>query len=69
MTYMKACINGTEREIRDGATLAELLRELGIEQGGLAVAVNERVVSRSLHDRTMLSDGDAIEIVRAVGGG
>ncbi|MBV9648363.1 MAG: sulfur carrier protein ThiS [Candidatus Eremiobacteraeota bacterium] len=66
---MRATINGTEHELRDGLTLAELLHELGIEESGSAVAVNERVVRRPLHEATKINDGDAIEIIHAVAGG
>jgi sulfur carrier protein len=66
---MKARVNGTERELPDGTTVAALLQDLGVTPTGLAVAVNERVVRGNLHDATTLTDGDAVEIIRAVAGG
>jgi len=67
---MKTLVNGEEREFAAGATLAEVLEQLGIrEERGIAVAVNDAVVPRADHRRFHPRDGDAIEIIHAVGGG
>jgi thiamine biosynthesis protein ThiS len=66
---MNATINGEQRDLADGMTLGELLRSLGLRRSGIAVAINERVVSNSRVDEHPLSDGDAIEIIVAVAGG
>ena len=66
---MKATVNGAERELQDGATIAQLLDELGVPRDGVAVAVNERVVPRSQHAAVGLADGDRVEVVHAVAGG
>lgn len=66
---LRLIVNGQEREIRSGATLAELLRELEISAPHFAVAVNSQVVPKSRHGDTPLREGDSIEIVQAVGGG
>lgn len=50
-------------------TLGELLRELKMPAVGIAVAVNDLVVRRAAHAEFALSDGDQIEIIRAVQGG
>ena len=62
-------INGEPRTIDENVTLADLLRALGIEAPGIAVAVNDDVVPRArFHDRRVL-EGDTIEIIQAVAGG
>jgi len=66
---VRARVNGVEKELTEGTTVAQLLREAGVSGAGLAVAVNERVVRGSLHDATVLADGDAVEIIHAVAGG
>ncbi|HTV72088.1 MAG TPA: sulfur carrier protein ThiS [Candidatus Acidoferrales bacterium] len=66
---MRATINGTPRELADGVTLGELLAELGVPRVGVAVAVNETVVRGGSFDGVRLSDGDSVEIIRAVAGG
>ncbi len=50
-------------------TLMQLIEELNIETKGVAVALNNRVVTRSLWGETLLSEGDKIVIVSAVFGG
>ncbi len=66
---MTATVNGIQRELADGATLAALLEDLGAPRDGVAVAVNDRVVPRSEHARLALADGDRVEVVHAVAGG
>ncbi len=66
---MTVAINGEPRRIAERTTVGDLLRELGLTNGGIAVAVNERVVSRSALEGRSLTDGDAVEIIRAVSGG
>ena len=62
-------LNGSDRHIRDQATIGELLRELGMDRDGIAVAVDHQVIPRSRHDEVVLADGAAVEVIRAVGGG
>jgi len=66
--YVK--VNGDTREIKNEKNLADLLQELSVVQlEGVAVALNHRVVRRDHFETTKLSEGDEIEIVRAVQGG
>lgn len=70
---MKIQVNGQPLETR-AQTVAQLLEELGFftaQSGptGLAVAVNQSVVRRSIHAEFPLGEGDQIEIIRAVQGG
>jgi thiamine biosynthesis protein ThiS len=62
-------INGESRRLVAGTTLGALLREFGLSEAGIAVALNARVVARSALESQALSDGDEVEIVRAVSGG
>ena len=61
-------MNGAEREVPPGCTVAALLSFLEIE-GRVAVAINRDVVPRSVHAEVELNDGDEVEILEAVGGG
>jgi sulfur carrier protein len=62
-------VNGEEREVRAGATVAELLGELGLAGRRVAVAVNRSVVPRAALASRTIAPGDRIEILEAVGGG
>lgn len=62
-------INGEGREVDEGATVAALVRLLGLAPERLAVELNREVVRRSRWEETALGEGDKIEIVHFVGGG
>ena len=66
---MRAIVNGEERTLDDGLTVAGLLQLLGTPKNGIAVARNDRVVSRASQERERIEEGDRIEIIRAVSGG
>ncbi|HYY25223.1 MAG TPA: sulfur carrier protein ThiS [Candidatus Udaeobacter sp.] len=66
---MKIHINGKEKEITDGLSIARLLEELQIRPGRVVVELNRDIVSREAHGSTTLKEGDALEIVHFVGGG
>ncbi len=66
---MRIQVNGDNMELRDGASLAELVEQLGLAGKRIAAEVNLEIVPRSEHDRLSLNDGDRIEIVHAIGGG
>ena len=62
-------INGKERDVEAGTTVAMLLRELDAAPQRVAVEINRELVPRSTFEETFLSEGDTIEIVTFVGGG
>ena len=66
---MKITLNGDDRVLTDPLTVADLLRELGLEGRPCAVERNRTVVPRMEHDSTMLAEGDQLEVVTLVGGG
>lgn len=66
---MTITVNGTLREITEGATLQELLERHAVPREGSAVAVNDDVVPRGRHGNTALQEGDRVEIIVAVAGG
>jgi thiazole synthase len=64
-------LNGQERRLPDGATLADAVRESGadVEGRGVAVALDGEVVPRSAWDSTPLVEGGAVEVLAAIQGG
>ena len=66
---MKIKINGEEKEIGDGVTIAALLEQLQIRPARVVIERNRDIVSRDAYDATSLNEGDALEIVHFVGGG
>jgi sulfur carrier protein len=68
---MTVYVNGEERSVGDGATVADIVASLGRPRGarGVAVAVNGEVVVRSEWSGTKLTENDRVEVLEAIGGG
>jgi len=68
---MSVTINGEDRELPDGATVASVIETLeNAPQGrGVAVAVEGEVVPRAQWPSTELREGATVEVVVAVQGG
>jgi thiazole synthase len=62
-------VNGEERRVPDGISIAVMLGELGLDPRKVAVERNHEIVPRSVLDEMPVEDGDAYEIVHFVGGG
>ncbi|MEU0137474.1 sulfur carrier protein ThiS [Streptomyces sp. NPDC006296] len=62
-------VNGALRTLPAGTALDALVARLTGAPSGVAAAVNEAVVPRSLWSATTLSDGDRVEVLTAVQGG
>lgn len=62
-------MNGEQRSVTVGVTIADMLREIGIDPTKVAVEHNREVVPRSSLGDAQVGDGDAFEIVHFVGGG
>jgi sulfur carrier protein len=63
-------LNGEPRE-REGATIVELLTDLGVEPAarGVAVAVDGEVVPRAEWPERRVNDGERVEALSAMQGG
>jgi len=62
-------LNGRPHEVSPATTVADLVRSLGLSSERAAVEKNQRLVPRSEHERTVLFEGDRVELVTLVGGG
>lgn len=62
-------VNGEHRRVREGMSVAQLARELGLAPAKVAVERNLEIVPRSTLDEVKVEDGDDYEIVHFVGGG
>lgn len=66
---MIVMINGTAHEVADGTTVAQAVRTLTTATTGVAVALNDEVVTRSSWETTALGEHDRVEVLTAVQGG
>lgn len=62
-------LNGEQREVPDGLSLAGLVEWLELPADRVAIERNLDVVKRANWNETRLENGDRLEIVRMVGGG
>jgi sulfur carrier protein len=61
--------NGETVEVRDGATVTDLLVQLNLGAKWVLVERNGEPVRRQDLPTTALADGDTLELVKAVAGG
>ncbi len=66
---MHVQVNGEERALAAGVTVAGLLTELDIRPDRVAVELNLNILDHSEFDRRSLQEGDRIEIISFIGGG
>jgi sulfur carrier protein len=62
-------VNGEPTSVPPDRSVADLVREFSDRETGIAVAVNQNVLTRAEWAGTTLTDGDRVEIVSAVQGG
>jgi sulfur carrier protein len=62
-------VNGEKRTALPGSTVIDLLRELGLDSGRVAIERNLEILARPNWLATPLRPGDRYEIVQFVGGG
>ncbi|MDR1661857.1 MAG: sulfur carrier protein ThiS [Azoarcus sp.] len=62
-------VNGQPETVAAGSSVRALLERRDLAGVRLAVERNGEIVPRARHADTMLAEGDALEIVVAVGGG
>jgi thiamine biosynthesis protein ThiS len=62
-------INGKDVQLDVPTPLLAYLEKLGVSPRAVAVEHNGVIIDRDAYASTSLGDGDALEIVRMVGGG
>jgi sulfur carrier protein len=66
---IQVTVNGKAHRFEQPLELAALLERLALAGRKIAVERNGEIVPKSAHARTLVADGDQLEIVVAVGGG
>lgn len=66
---MKITVNGEPRDVNAGTTVLSLLQGLNLQPQATVVQRNADIVDRNRFGDTALAEGDALELVRFVGGG
>ncbi len=66
---MNVIVNGKAMDLPEGLTLDGLLARLNVRREYTAVALNREVRPKDQYARSVLRDGDRVEIVHPMGGG
>jgi len=66
---MQIFLNGESRTIAEGTSVEVLVLSLADDPRGIAIERNLEIVPKAEHGKTLLEDGDRLEVVQFVGGG
>jgi thiazole synthase len=69
MSDVTVTLNGKPRQVADGLTLLDLLKELDVQPSRVVVEHNREIRRRDDFDKTKVHAGDELELVYFVGGG
>ncbi len=66
---MNIIVNGETKNVDENYSTEQLIVDMGLGGKRVALELNMEIVPRSNYAHTFITDGDKIEIVRAIGGG
>jgi len=66
---MTVSINGEDRDVALGTTVADFLAERGMKPQMVVVEYNRDILQREQYDATTIKAGDTLEIVQMMAGG
>lgn len=67
---MKITVGGEIKEVKDGLTLPELIRQENVEMPDyVTVSINEEFIESDAKETTVIKEGDNIEFLYFMGGG
>ena len=66
---MQIFLNGESLDVAEGTSVEALVLTLAGDPRGIAIERNLEIVPKADHGRTMLQEGDRLEVVQFVGGG
>ena len=69
MESVRVQVNGENREFAAGTTVPQLLEQLGLDPGRVAIECNLQILPKGKWEETKVAAGDRFEIVQFVGGG
>ena len=66
---MEIILNGAAKQVPQQSSIKDLLAEIGVLGGRVAIELNQEVLPKSEYASRQLQAADKIEIIQAVGGG
>tara|TARA_Y100000590_G_scaffold267943_1_gene300899 strand:- start:1265 stop:1468 length:204 start_codon:yes stop_codon:yes gene_type:complete len=62
-------INGQDNAVQEGSFISDYLNQIQVDIKFIAIAHNGAIIEKDDYPKTILNEGDRLEIVRPVGGG
>lgn len=62
-------VNNTAHTLNSPSTLQDLLAQLQISEKGIAVAVNDQIISKNNWSSHQLAEGEKVLVIKATQGG
>lgn len=62
-------INNQPHSVKELSSINQLVKQLDIKTQGIAIAVNNQVISRAIWETFQVSEGDNLLIIQATQGG
>jgi len=62
-------LNGESHKLAAQISIVDLIAQLKLNHGRIAVEINREIIPRSEHADTLISTGDVVEVIHAIGGG
>jgi len=66
---IKVSVNGEIKDLTEGINISQMIKELEYKTKGFAVAINTTFVSIKMYEKTIINNGDTIDILAPVQGG
>ena len=62
-------VNGEQKKFDSKISIAEIVAQFELDIEKIAIERNQEILHQENYSKTMIEDGDAIEIIHFVGGG
>jgi len=66
---IQVSINGEPKQLKPNITIQEMLQTLDYQNEWLGVAINTTFISKTAHEKTIIKEGDQIDILSPIQGG
>ena len=66
---MKIVLNAEPHTLNQGSHVTDLVESLQLGNQAIAVAINRKIIPKSLWSSTAINELDVVDVVRAIGGG
>lgn len=66
---MTVNVNNQPKEITENTSVAQLLKQLEQPENGIAVAINQQIITKTNWENQLLNNGDDLLIIQATQGG